>query len=42
VNCACEEVCDDCDDAEAQLSVGRAISFKALPLLKYMQKLREM
>jgi hypothetical protein len=34
VDYACEEDCDDCDDAKLPLLVGRAISFKALPLLK--------
>jgi len=36
VDCACEEDCDDCDDAKVSLLVGRAISFKALPLIKCM------
>jgi len=38
VDCACEEDCDDCDDEEVPLLVGRAITFKALPLLKCMHK----
>jgi len=36
VDCVCEEDCDDFDDAKVPLLVGRAISFKALPLLKSM------
>jgi len=35
VDCAFEE---DCDDVEVPMLVGRAISFKALPLLKCMHK----
>ena len=38
VDCACEEDCDDCDDAEVPLLVGLAITFKALSLLKCMHK----
>jgi hypothetical protein len=34
VDCACE----NCDNAEVLLLAGRAISFKALSLLKYMHK----
>jgi len=36
VDCACEEDCDDFDDAEIPLLVGRTISFKVLQLLKCM------
>jgi len=39
VNCAYEEDCDDCDDAEAPLLVDLVIVFKALSLLKYMHKM---
>jgi len=47
VNCACEEDCNDCDDAEPPLLVDLYIVFKALPLLKCMhtiftRKVREM
>jgi len=36
VDYACEEDCDDCEDAEVPLFLHRAVSFKALPLLKCM------
>jgi hypothetical protein len=36
VDCACEDDCDDCDDAEVPLLVGLAITFKTLLLLKCM------
>jgi len=36
VDFAYEEDCDDCDHAEVPRLVGRTISFKALPLLKFM------
>jgi len=38
VDYACEEDCDDYDDSKVPLLVGRAISFKALPLHKCMHK----
>jgi hypothetical protein len=38
VDCACEEDCDDCDDAELPLLVGQAISFKVFQLFKCMHK----
>jgi len=38
VDCSCEDDCDDCDDAEVPLLVGRAISFKVLPLLKCIHR----
>jgi len=40
VTCACEDDCNDCDDAEAPLLVDLVIVFKALPLLKCMHKMR--
>ena len=38
VDCACEYDCDNCEDTEVPLLVGRAISFKALSLLKCIHK----
>ena len=38
VNCACDEVCDDCDDIEAPILVDLVIIFIVLPLLKCMHK----
>ena len=38
VDYACEEYCDDYDDAKVPLLVGRAIIFKAFPLLKCMHR----
>jgi len=40
VNCAYEEDCDDCNDAEAPKLVDLVIVFKVLPLLRCMDKMQ--